>query len=82
MPMTTALFQIGVVLEALYHEAADEGDHFIVKVVGVGGVQRGVVLVQKDVDWFAVGALEPGGEVFYGLRAVLISAFFIRYFEK
>ena len=35
------LLQIGVILEALHHEAADEGDHFIVKVVGVGGVAAG-----------------------------------------
>ena len=76
------LLQIGVVLEGLHHEAADEGDHLIVEAAGVGGVQRGVVLVQQDVNRLAVCAFQPGGEMFYRLRAVLICAFFIRYFEK
>ena len=74
------LLQIGVV--PLHHEAADEGDHFIVKIVGVGGVQRGVVLVQKDVDWVAVGTLEPYRQKDYGFLAVLIAAFFVQYFGK
>ena len=59
------LFQIGVVLEGLHHEAADEGNHFIVEAAGVGGMQRSVVLVQKDVDRLVVGALEPSREMFY-----------------
>ena len=48
---------MGVVLEGLHHEAADEGDHLIVVVVQMGRMQGRIVLVEKDVGWFAVDAL-------------------------
>ena len=45
-------------------------------------MQRGVVLIQKDVDRFVVGALEPGGEIFNGLGAILIRAVSVQYSGK
>ena len=49
------LLQIGVVLESLHHEAADETYHLIVEAAGVGGVQGSIILVQQDVDRFVIG---------------------------
>ena len=56
------LFQMGVVLEGLHHEAADEGDHLVVVLIHMGRMQGCVILVEKDVWGFAVGAVEPGGK--------------------
>ena len=51
------LLQVGVVFEALYHEAADEGCHLAVIPPKVGGHHGSVVLVQQNVGWLAVGSL-------------------------
>ena len=72
MPITTGLFQVGVVLEGLHHEAADEGVHRIVVLVHMGRMEGSVILVQQDVGWFAVGPVKPGGKVFDGLGIVTV----------
>ena len=73
------LFQVGIVFEGLHHEAADEGDHLVVVPFHMSRMQGCVVLVQQDVWGVAVGAVEPGGEVFNGLGTVLIRAVSVQY---
>ena len=76
------LFQVGVVLEGLHHEAADEGDHMIVVSVHMGRMQEGVILIEKDVWGGAVGAVEPEEEVFDGLGAVVVGTVSVQYSGK
>ena len=64
MPISTACFRWGLSLKVCTMKLRMKGDHLVVVPVLMGRMQGRVVLVQKNVGSFAIGAVKPGGEVF------------------